>query len=90
MERYSASIEHEDFHAGLICSVLANINRDPKSGKAYSPSDFMPGHQETKTQKQTPTDMLKVVKMWQSALEAKEKKNGGRNKESLGGNKRPD
>jgi hypothetical protein len=82
MERYSAGLERQDYHAGLICSVLANINRDPK-GKPYTPADFMPGHQETKTQKQTPTDMLKVVKMWQSALEAKEKKNGGRNKKLM-------
>lgn len=33
----------EDFRAGQICAVLANVNRDPKARREpFSPRDFMP------------------------------------------------
>ncbi|RYD01632.1 hypothetical protein N752_29075 [Desulforamulus aquiferis] len=46
-------MQKADFRAGLICSVLANINRDRKvRPQPYSPADFIPGkpkHQKPKT-----------------------------------------
>ena len=40
--RHNTHIERQDYHAGLICAVLANINRDPKKTKPFQPADFMP------------------------------------------------
>ena len=34
--------ERADLRSGIVASVIANVNRDPKKGKAYSPSDFIP------------------------------------------------
>ena len=33
--------ERDDLRAGIVASVIANVNRG-KSSKAYSPQDFMP------------------------------------------------
>lgn len=58
LSRYKLSIERQDFHAALICAVLANIHRDPKT-KPFTPKDFMPGKEE---KKQTPAEMLAIFK----------------------------
>lgn len=34
--------ERGDLQAGIVASVIANVNRDPKKGKPFSPGDFMP------------------------------------------------
>jgi hypothetical protein len=34
--------ERSDLRAGIVASVIANVNRDPKKGKAFNPQDFMP------------------------------------------------
>lgn len=33
--------ERADLRAGVVASVIANVNRDPRKGKAYQPSDFV-------------------------------------------------
>lgn len=58
MKRHNAEQERRDLRAALICSVIANVNRDPKKGKSYQPKDFMP----KKRQQQTPEQMLQTVK----------------------------
>ena len=56
------TIEREDYHAGLICAVLANINRDPKRTKVFTPQDFMPGHpRQSKTQ--SPEEMFGIINL---------------------------
>ena len=87
MERRAYDLERQDYHAALICSVLANINRDPRKGKTYSPSDFMFTRKES-PKKQTPQDMLEIIKVFQAALEAKDKENGRHNKKPLGSGRR--
>jgi hypothetical protein len=62
LARYKLSLERSDYHAALICAVLANIHRS-KDSKVFRPQDFMPG----KTQ--TPDDMLEKVKMYQNYFE---------------------
>ncbi len=43
LERHIANIKRQDYHAALICAVLANINRDPqKKPDPFTPADFMP------------------------------------------------
>lgn len=40
---YLKEQERQDYRAALICSVLAEINRDPeKKSTPFSPWDFMP------------------------------------------------
>lgn len=34
--------ERGDLRAGIVASVIANVNRDPKKGKAFQAKDFMP------------------------------------------------
>ncbi|HEY8766051.1 MAG TPA: hypothetical protein VIP09_02115 [Dehalococcoidia bacterium] len=35
--------ENEDLRSGIVASVIANVNRDPKQrSEPYSPQDFMP------------------------------------------------
>jgi hypothetical protein len=41
--RYGEEKEWLDFRTGLICSVIANVNRDPKKKSSpFKPQDFMP------------------------------------------------
>jgi len=63
-------IERQDYHAGLICAVLANIHRDPKRSNAFKPEDFMPGKTESK--QQTPEQMMQIIKLYQKYFEAKD------------------
>lgn len=34
--------ERADWRAGMVASVIANVNRDPKKGRPFQPRDFMP------------------------------------------------
>ena len=71
MERFQVQQEWQNYRAALICSVLANIYRDSKKGKAFTPQDFMPG-QRREQHKQTPEQMLNAIKSWQHYYEVKE------------------
>lgn len=43
LARRGADLERTNYHAALICAVLANINRDPKRRPVpYQVADFMP------------------------------------------------
>ncbi|AQU06109.1 hypothetical protein B1772_04745 [Dehalococcoides mccartyi] len=61
LKHHRINMEWQDYRAGLICSVLANINRDPKKHtKPYTPADFMPQKNPTKM---TPEQMLAQIKL---------------------------
>jgi len=62
MKCYSLDNKRQDFHAGLICAVLANIHRS-KDSKVFKPEDFMPAEE------QTPDQMLEKIKMYQNYFE---------------------
>jgi len=64
------TIERQDYHAGLICAVLANINRDPKRSKVFTPQDFMPGKTEKK--QQTAEEMMQIIQLYQKYFEVKD------------------
>lgn len=34
--------ERADLRNGILCALIANVNRDPKRGKPSKPTDFMP------------------------------------------------
>jgi len=60
--------EWQDYRAGLVCSVLANVWRDPKKGKALTPQDFMPGASRAARPRMTAEDMLHEVKVINARL----------------------
>ena len=63
-----AKIKRSDQQAALICTVLANINRNKKKKpKPFTVEDFMPkviGEKE----KQTPQQQFEIVKMLNAAF----------------------
>lgn len=38
--------ERADWRSGMVASVVANVNRDPKRGRPFQPKDFMPQFDE--------------------------------------------
>jgi hypothetical protein len=59
IERHKQKLSADNYNSALICSVIANVNRN--KGKAFQPSDFMPKDQNKK--KVMPIDeMLEVLK----------------------------
>jgi hypothetical protein len=75
--------ERQDLHAAMVVSAIANVNRDPKKQKRpYSPNDFMPNFggplpTSPATQgrgRQTPGQMLEIVKMLNAAFGGSEVK----------------
>jgi hypothetical protein len=57
----------EDFRAGQICAVIANVNRDPKTmPEAWSASDFMPSLAAARARSSPP--ILEADPETQSAL----------------------
>mgnify|MGYP000940748974 FL=1 len=34
--------ERADLRSGIVASTIANVNRDPKKGQPFKPTDFMP------------------------------------------------
>jgi len=57
------TIERQDYRAGLVCAVLANINRDPKRSKVFTPQDFMPGHRHKESKAQSPEEMFGIINL---------------------------
>lgn len=55
-------IDREDFRMGQVCSVIANVNRDPKQKpQPYTPDNFIPMSKEQK-RKQTAVKVLNTIK----------------------------
>lgn len=72
IKRHVAAQERNDWRTGLICSVLANINRDTQKRKEpYSPEEFMPTKRKVK-RKQSPEEMLMALRLWNAAIGGKE------------------
>ena len=58
VERHNTALERADYHAALVCAVIANVNRDPKrTPKAYSAIDFMPTKQHTTPKREEREDL---------------------------------
>jgi hypothetical protein len=50
----------EDYRAGTIAAIIANVNRKPES-KAFEPADFFPLLPKTKDRSMTPQNMLNYM-----------------------------
>ena len=56
-------------HTSIICSLIANANRDPKKHRAFKPSDFDPyARMDRRSRKVAHTESLALLK---EALEAR-------------------
>ena len=56
-------------HTSVICSLIANANRDPKKHRAFKPSDFDPyARMDRRSRKVADTESLALLK---EALEAR-------------------
>ena len=65
-ERYATERESLDYRAALICSVIAEVNRDRKKrSKPYTPNDFMPKRRRGSS---TGEQMMNQVKAMNIAL----------------------
>jgi len=73
-QRHREQEERADWRAGLICSVLANIHRDPKRSRTFKPQDFMPVYAkstEGKPQEVSENQMLEQMMLMNTLLGGK-------------------
>lgn len=64
--------EVEDWRAGMVASVIANANRDPKRRrKPYEPQDFMPRRDRPAQEEQSWEEQARILEMWGKIWEAK-------------------
>jgi hypothetical protein len=62
MEPWGAEVE--DWRTGMVASVIANVNRDPKKRKEpYNPDDFIPKRVQ-EIEPQTPDEQSRIMGMW--------------------------
>lgn len=60
-KEYVSEQEMLNYRGALICSIIAEVNRDPKKrSKPFTPSDFMPKKKMKLTDKQM-TDQIKAL-----------------------------
>jgi len=67
MDRLEVNLRIENQRAAVICCVVANLFRG-KNSRPYKPGDFLPCP-EVEEHRQTPEEMLEVVKQWQTYFE---------------------
>jgi len=63
LKRRELEFERQNYHAALVCSVIANVFRDKKQ-RAFKPADFMPSQKPKR--RQTPEQMIEIIKGWQA------------------------
>jgi hypothetical protein len=63
--------EVEDWRAGMVASVIANVNRDPKKrNKPYEAEDFIP-KRAREIEQQSPEEMAHAMGLWGRVWEQK-------------------
>lgn len=59
---YASEQETLNYRVALVCSVIAEVNRDKKKrSKPYTPSDFMPKKKKMKLTGEQMMDQIKAV-----------------------------
>lgn len=67
-QRWDGDQRRQDYRAGMIASIIANVNRDPKQRpEPWSPEDFMPQRYEAPKQL-TPEGTLDFIASLNLAL----------------------
>lgn len=57
-----ARAESEWAHTSAVLAMLANVHRDPKKTKAFTPSDFNPLAKRRRRDRQGKATSLKILK----------------------------
>lgn len=65
--------ERADLRMGILASVFANANRDPKKGRAFKPQDFIPSFEGKAKKQQTPQEIYQAFRSWAVGAGAKVK-----------------
>ena len=65
--------ERQDYQAALIASVIANSQRNPKKGKAFTVGDFLLKWEEPKPKKQKQSVLLGSLQFLASLMTQKYK-----------------
>ncbi len=71
--RHNSRQERADYRAALVCSLIANVNRDPKrQPRAFEPSDFMATRSIRNAEpiEEPEGEALDVVLAWANAMGA--------------------
>ena len=55
-----------DIQAGMICALLANLNRTKESDKLYGPMDFIPKWEEPPVKQQTVEEQVNIMQLIQA------------------------
>lgn len=53
-----------DGHFANLMALTANVNRDPKKGRAYKPEDFYLLQMEEKQVGKSPTEIYSIFRTW--------------------------
>jgi hypothetical protein len=68
--------ERADLRAGIIASVIANVNRGRRSTRRFKPADFMPQFTRTRPRQETGEmirNITRVIRQHNAALAHKQK-----------------
>ena len=61
-KQYASEQETLDYRVALICSVIAEVNRNRKKrNKPYTPGDFMPKKRRKKLTDSEMTDQIRAI-----------------------------
>lgn len=65
--------EVEDWRAGMVAAIIANVNRDEKKQKKpFEPKDFMPKREQEPEKEQTPEEQKRILEMWSAVIGAQQ------------------
>lgn len=53
-----------DYRAGVISSILANVNRGSRTAKSFGPADFFPWLDGGEARRKTPQELYQAVREW--------------------------
>lgn len=53
-----------DFRAASLMALIANVNRDPKNSKEFTPQDFMPDFEKALDERQTQEEVPEHERVW--------------------------
>lgn len=54
----------QDFRTANLMALIANVNRDPKKSKEFTPQDFMPDFEKALDERQAQEDVLEHERVW--------------------------
>jgi hypothetical protein len=73
IKRHNDREEWLDYRTGLVCAIIANVNRDSKKKpEPFTPQDFMPQREQKPERELSPDDLLLQMRIMNAAAGGKE------------------